>query len=242
VRDGHRKPHLDLPNFVRSLTERVSSQRLAELRARVPDRQADPVEDRFGLALLLDKLRENRTLDELAKAGGFARGEGFTASAVFDILHAERELTLKDLDTLARHFGVERMLLYTHMFPTEPDVVAGRVEDMCRVPEGLTGSGAVYLTPRSNLALSDVQLLIVELAVGEATRWNVHAGYELALPLAGAVVVEFRDAAGGAGPARSTPEVSAGRVEYAHYASGSSHRLRNAGPTAARVFVARFYG
>lgn len=260
IRVDHRRPQLDLPNYVHSLTHQVSSSRLEELRKRAPEQILDPVEDRFGLALLLDRLKGRRTIADLESCNFDALDPPVTDKRpfrqLFPIFHAQKELTLGDLEILSLQFGVEPMLLYPCMFPTEPNIIAGRINEMCQVPQRLTGKGATYWTPLCNLALCDTQLLIVDLEPGEATRWNHHPGYELALPLEGtSIEIEFgqhSDSMGetsesAVGAATREPsvvesaQVSDLKNQYAHYSSESPHRIRNLGSEKARVFVVRFY-
>ncbi len=148
----------------------------------------------------------------------------------------EEPLNVTTSFKLAKQFSIEPMLLYSFMFPSEPDVVTGRLRDMSTVPTEWTGEGLKFFVPRCNLALSDLSPLIVEMGKGQATKFNEHPGFELAIPLGGGKIkVEFEQG-------EQSGPVSGKKRQFAYYSSDKKHRLRNIGASSARVFVARFYG
>ncbi len=245
--DDNFKPYRRLPKYVNSLTRRMDSDALKRLRksntliaANTPKYVADP----FGLALMLERFKEVKklTYDKLVKKGILSREK------LSSILAADaKDIDLKDLETLAARFGIESMLLYSFMYPSEPDVVIGRIPfesdiktdkdcTMGLIPPEMTGDGISYYVPLCNLALSDMNLLVARLDPEAKTKDNHHPGSELAIPLNGAEIeVHFPDK-------QETFRISAASRQYGHYSSENRHYLKNVGDDPAIVFVARFYG
>jgi quercetin dioxygenase-like cupin family protein len=221
---GDRLLYIDLPNIVKSLTKRVSSKILDELEHSPPT----DVEDLFGLALLLDKLKGPRNLRAIASLGGFGAAE------LSHIHNAQRQLVVEDLQILAGQYQIEPMILYSFLFPTEPDIVTGRIDAMAAIPDSLVGGGVRYRCPRCNLALSDIHILVVELDPGQTTKRNWHPGFELAIPLdESTITIEIES--------EQPKQIAARDRQYAHYSSERPHLLRNVGSTVATAFVVRFF-
>jgi hypothetical protein len=269
---GRTRPYLQLPDLVQSLTQPSSSKYLRMLRRLEREGSAPKkVSDLYGLGVLLDRFRRSEKgakgdKDGKQEGGATAKGDKSSkkgskgdkdsqrrTNIVHELQHAhkyyhqrKRVLRTAELHELAKLFQVETMLLYPCVFPAVPDIVAGRFGGLCKVPNEFAGDGAVYRVPRSNLALANVQLLIVELSPEQSTRWNHHPGHELAIPLeASEIAVEFGSRAEAAEKEVRVTDwypVASQKGEYAHFKSSELHRLRNTSKEkSAKVFVVRFY-
>ncbi|HEV3385712.1 MAG TPA: cupin domain-containing protein [Gemmata sp.] len=218
---GNRQPDVDLLNILHCLMKRVGSNHIEQLKENPPQ----DVADRFGLALLLDRLKGKRKLTQMASP------DGFGTSDLSNIHNAQKALNVQDLAMLAKQYSIEPLILYSFMFPTEPNIVIGRRDVMTLVPESIVRVGARYLCPRYSLALSDVNIVLVELASGQSTPENSHPGYELTIPLEES---EFQIEIDG-----EIPQKILGPHQYAYYSSQKKHLLKNIGTADARAFVVR---
>lgn len=225
-KSGRRKPELDLLNLFHSLSSRATTDQLKQ-RNEVPAE----VVDRFGFGLMLDRIKGTRSLGEMARQGN---GK-FKSATLWQIHHGERVVRLNELSPLADQYGLEPMLLYSFMFPTEPAIVVGRLDDLQTVPSNLTGGGVTYRVAGCNLALSDLEIVHVTLSGRSSTKPNGHSGFEIVMPLGNARIEVRLDG-------ERSEIVSGRKKEYAHFRSDVEHQIINRETSEATILVVRFRG
>jgi len=198
--------------------------------------------DRYGLGRLLrfswiELTRTGHNAVELAKK---AKKLGFTRSKLDRIHHGMAPVTGQQLRALAEIHDVPPMILFDFFYPTVRGAAVVRREsrkekaDWEKVPPSfLNGSKADYYVPTRRLTDSDITIAWVELAKGESTPANRHAGQELAVVLQGVIEVQFTSS-------KKPFRISAADKEIAHYQSTHTHQLTNVGSETAIVFVVRF--
>lgn len=138
----------------------------------------------------------------------------------------------------AKHFELQPFLLYDFLVRTYQPIVVIHApqmsDDWAPIPAQFQSSRDVlYHVPMRRLAHSGISIAYLEFKGKSKTRFNVHPGHELIVPLEGTLSVRLKGE-------RAT-DVSAGVHMYAEYDSQHEHFVANKSDGIGRCLVFRFY-
>ena len=225
------KTHSIEPEAMRDLSELARAYTVRE-------RTATEVRDCIGLSRAVKQFMAARQMnaDDIVSSGEdieWDRGD----DEIRSLLNGEQihGADFEDVNRLADILRIPPILLANCLVPAASKlVVVRRKSDLIPVESpGKKLSPVRYSVPNRNLACSDVAVTSLSLSPSASSPRNDHPGFELVVPLAGAVDIEMANG--------ESHRVDSERFDIGLFRSNMRHRVRNTGSVEATMYVIRFY-